>query len=232
MTERAKPNGIGRLREHALHAALCEWCAQPGDAFEVDVEGYRIDVVRGEQFIEVQTGNFSGLRGKLARLLPEHPVTVVYPVALVRWIVRLPVEAGAPVTRRRSPRKGRATDLFDELVRIAPLAAHPHLRLQVVYTHEEELRRDDGRGSWRRKGVSIVDRRLLEVVDTRSFATVDDYAALLPQDAGEFTSRDLARALAIRLPQARRMAYCLHALGALEQAGKRGRERLWLRAAP
>lgn len=229
MTER-RPNGIGRLREHALHAALCEWCAQPGDAFEVDVEGYCIDVVRGEQLIEVQTGNFGALRPKLARLLTEHPVMLVYPVALVRWIVRLPAEAGGPVARRRSPRKGRVTDLFDELVRIAPLAAHPHLQLQVVYTHEEELRRDDGQGSWRRKGVSIVDRRLLDVVESRVFASVADYAALLPAEATEFTCRELAQALAIRLPQARRMAYCLHAMGALEQAGKRGRERVWQRA--
>ena len=115
-------------------------------------------------------------------------------------------------------------------MRIAPLAAHPHLQLQVVYTHEEELRRDDGQGSWRRKGVSIVDRRLLDVVESRVFASVADYAALLPAEATEFTCRELAQALAIRLPQARRMAYCLHAMGALEQAGKRGRERVWQRA--
>jgi hypothetical protein len=224
--------------------------------------------VRGEQLIEVQTGNFADLRDKLAVLLRVHPVLVLYPIAVEKWIVHLPVEGDAPISRRRSPKRGRVTDLFDELVRVAALLGtsgacggeeageatrpadmvpalassplreqRPSLTLQVVFTREEQIRRDDGKGSWRRKGVSIVDRRLLEVVDSRAFCGAQDYAALLPEGLDSHlrgndgvTCRDIARALGIRLPQARRMVYCLHRMGVLEPAGKRVRERLWRRS--
>lgn len=222
-------NGSGRLHEHALHTALCQWCCEPGDLREADVDGYRIDVVRGDLLIEVQTGNFAAIRPKLARLLDSHTVLLVHPIALAKWIVRLPQDADGLAVRRKSPRKGRLTDLFDELVRIPTLATHPRFSLLAVLTHEEEYWRADGQGSWRRKGVSIVDHRLLEVVETRLFGGVEDYAALLPEGLEAFTGRDLAQALKIRLPQARRMVYCLHRMGALAPDGKRGRERVWRR---
>ena len=131
MTKAPRANGIGQLNERALHAALCEWCAGPGDAREVDVDGYRIDVVSGELLVEVQTGNFSALRTKLTRLLEAHPVRVVYPIAEAKWIVRLPSDddAGVP-KRRKSPKRGRPIGLFDELaLLVLERAAHAGLRV-------------------------------------------------------------------------------------------------------
>ncbi len=52
-------NTIGSLNEKSLHAALKAWCLQPGDQTEVPVDGYIIDIVRGDLLIEVQTRNFS-----------------------------------------------------------------------------------------------------------------------------------------------------------------------------
>jgi len=230
VTEASLVNGIGQLRERSLHAALCEWCCEPGDAREVEIDGYRIDVLRGDLLIEVQTGNFGALRAKLSRLLQTHPVLLVHPIPLAKWIVRLPVDPDGVSVRRKSPRHGRVTDLYDELVHIPTLTTHPRLQLMVVYIREEEYWKADGKGSWRRKGVSIVDRRLLEIVDTHTFGSTADHAALLPEGLDAFTARDLSQALKIRLPQARRVVYCLHKMGELEQDGKRGRERVWRRA--
>ena len=50
---------IGELNEQPLHAALKEWYVQPGDQVEVQLDGYYIDLVRGERLIEIQTGGIS-----------------------------------------------------------------------------------------------------------------------------------------------------------------------------
>ncbi len=41
-------SGIGLLNEKPLHASLKEWYAQPGDQFEVPVDGFVIDNRVGE----------------------------------------------------------------------------------------------------------------------------------------------------------------------------------------
>ena len=78
---------IGTLGEKSLHAAIKDWYAQPGDQFEVPVSGYVADLVRGEILVEIQTRNFSAIRPKLARLLDEHPVRLLHPIAVNRWLV-------------------------------------------------------------------------------------------------------------------------------------------------
>jgi hypothetical protein len=60
--------GIGVLNEKPLHAALKQWYAQPGDGLEVTVDGFVIDIVRGHQLIEIQTGHFAAIKKKLSTL--------------------------------------------------------------------------------------------------------------------------------------------------------------------
>ncbi len=216
-----KSGGIGTLTETSLHAGIKAWLRQPGDQFEVSLDGYVIDVVRGRQLIEIQTGNFGAIKRKLAALLAQHPVQVVYPVAAAKWIVRQ-TAVGRPIRRRKSPKKGQALDLFAELVRIPHLLDHPRLTITALLTHQEEIWRDDGRGSWRRRRWSIVDRRLLSVASAHTFTAVADYLQLLPPDLPQpFTNRDLADAASIRLRLAQRVTYTLRHAGALSAAGKR-----------
>jgi hypothetical protein len=58
-------NGINVYNEKSLHAALKKWYTQPGDQLEIRVDGYIIDLVRGDLLVEVQTGSFSPLKRKL-----------------------------------------------------------------------------------------------------------------------------------------------------------------------
>jgi hypothetical protein len=215
-------NGIGTLGERSLHAALKDWYAQPGDRQEVDVDGYVVDIVRGDLLIEIQTGNFSALKRKLPRLVCEHQVRLVYPVVARRWIVRVDAE-DEPVSRRKSPRRGRVEDLFAELVRIPTLLAEPNFALEVALVHTEQVLRDDGLGSWRRKGWSVADRRLIEVVGAQRFDTPDDLVALLPDTLPDpFTNRDLADALKMRLNLAQKMTYCLRKMNVIVVVGRQG----------
>jgi len=220
---------IGLLAEGPLHRALKAWYAEPGDELEVPVEGCVIDLVRADLLVEIQTGNFSALKPKLARLLPSYRVRVVYPVPESKWIVRLD-EAGEVLSRRKSPKHGRSLDVFYELVRLAPFLASERLELELVYEHEEEVRRYEAHKAWRRKGWVILHRRLLEVLGSERLLCPADLARFLPADLPErFDSAELAEALSCTRPLACKVAYCLQAAGLLERRGKRGNAWLYSR---
>ena len=172
------------------------------------------------------------MKRKLAHLLDAHPVRLVHPIAAEKWIVRQTAD-GEEIGRRRSPKRGRFFDLFAELVRIPHLLSHANLTLEALLTREEEIRRDDGKGSWRRKGWSIHDRCLLEVAERRAFSTVADYLSLLPPDLpSPFATRDLAASARIPLRLAQRAAYTLRQLDGLTIVGKRANALLYEIADP
>jgi len=213
---------VGTLRETPLHAALKQWCARPGDRFEQPVEGFVVDVVRDDLLIEVQTRGFGSMHRKLDVLLDAHHVRVVHPIAVERHIVKLG-DGGEVLSRRRSPKKGVAADVFAELVSFPTLLDHPHLTLQVVFTREDEIRVHRPGKAWRRKGWVVHDRHLLEVVDDALLASPDDLAELLPSSLpDEFTTADLARALGRPRRLAQQMAYCLREADAVDVVGRDG----------
>ena len=170
---------IGTRGEKSLHAALKRWYAQPGDQVEAMVDGYRVDIVRGDLLIEIQTRSFGALRDKLNHLLAGHTVRLVYPVAVEKWIVRYAAD-GTLVSRRRSPKRGRVEDVFAELIRLPALLSHPYFTLEVLLIRAEEHRRNDGLGSWRRQGWSLYDHILLDVIEPVRWATPQDLLYLLP----------------------------------------------------
>ncbi|GAB4434081.1 MAG: hypothetical protein Kow00120_00230 [Anaerolineae bacterium] len=224
--------GIGTLNEKSLHAALKAWYAEPGDRFEVAVDGYVIDIVRGDLLVEIQTRNFTAIRRKLVALTASHRVRLVYPVAQEKWIVRVAQDGGGRLSRRKSPKRGTAAQIFDELVRIPQLLAAANFSIDVVLIREEEIRRYDAKRGWRRKGWVTHERRLLEVVDRQRFVTPTDLCTLLPDAlAGPFTTADLAAAMGAPRRLAQRMAYCLRALDAITPVGKRGHAILYERSA-
>jgi hypothetical protein len=218
------------VNEGSLHAALKEWYARPGDRFEVPVEGYFVDIVRGDLLVEIQTRSFSSIRAKLFDLTERHCLRLVYPVAREKWIVKLAGEGRAPSSRRKSPKRGAFEDLFGELVSFPRLLANPNFSLEVLLIQEEEVRRHDPTRAWRRRGWVTHDRRLLRVVDRRLFEAPAEVAALLPDGLTEpFTTSDLASALGRPRRLAQRMAYCLREMGVVGQVGKLGNAILYAR---
>jgi len=118
--------------ERSLHSAVKGWIAEPGDRFEVEVDGFVVDIVRGDLLIEVQTRNFSAIRGKLDALVKKHKVRLVYPIAMRKRIVQVDGASGKPTRRRRSPKRGKLIDVFDELVRIPWLVKDANFELEVL----------------------------------------------------------------------------------------------------
>ena len=96
---------IGELNEQSLHRALKERYAVAGSDTERAIDGFVADVVTGGRIVEIQTGGFGPLKGKLSRLLESYPVTLVHPIARDRYIVKAGDDPGAP-DRRGAGRPG------------------------------------------------------------------------------------------------------------------------------
>jgi len=215
------------VTEQSLHNQLKEWYTEEGVAVEATVDGYVVDVVRDGLLIEVQTGNFSAIKEKLRDLLGSHRVRLVHPVPRIKWVIRLD-RSGAPISRRRSPKRGRVEEVFYELVYIPDICETPGFEVEVVMVDAEEYLIDDGRGSWRRRRWSIHDRRLVDVVESRVFTCPKDYVDLLPEGLPrEFTARRLAKASGLRITLAQKMVYCLRRMKVLDVSGREGRSNLY-----
>jgi hypothetical protein len=157
------------------------------------------------ELIEIQTGNFSAIKRKLGQLTESHPVRLVYPIAVEKWILKQPKPGQAEAVRRKSPKRGRPVDLFAELVSFPQLALAPNFTLELALIQAEELRRYVGKRRWRRNGWETVESRLIQVLDTQTFRGPGDFARLLPPDLPEaFTTADIAAGLAVPLWLAQR----------------------------
>lgn len=215
------------LREGSLHAALKARYAEavPGARVEANVDGFVVDVAGRDELVEIQTASFASARRKLERLVQSHRVVLVYPIPVEKWLVVVDAD-GAILRRRRSPKRGIALDLFDELVAFPRLVAHSGFRIELALIREEEIRGPIPEGAryrhprlwWR------LDRRLLEVVETRRIDRPSDLLDLLPPDLPEpFTTADVVVATGRSKHLAMRAVYCLERSGALERLGRSGR---------
>jgi hypothetical protein len=225
-----KLHKIGTLNEKVLHAALKGWYAQPNDQIEVSVNGFFVDIVQDDILVEIQVRNFSAVKRKLIELTLHHPVRLVYPIVLERWIVKVAKNGQNQLSRRKSPQKGSLECVFEELVSFPKLFLNPNFSMDVLFIHEEEVRRYDGTRGWRQRGWITQERRLLRVVDRRLFETPSDFASFIPCVLDEpFTTSDLAIAIGKPNWLAQKMAYCLREMDTIAPVGKHGNAILYRR---
>lgn len=185
---------INTWNESLLHEELKSYfCGENGHT-EVPLEGSICDAIRDDgSVVEIQTAHLGKLKKKLEKLLAEHKVNLVYPVAR-NTVIETFSEDNSLVSRRKSPKHGTVFQIFSELTGLWNLIGHPNLTLTVVHADVLELRIADGTGSWRRKGVRILDRKLLKMYETDEFRTKEDYARLLSPNLPEpFTVSDLKK---------------------------------------
>lgn len=218
---------IGLLNEKPLHASLKQWYAQPGDRFEVAVDGFVIDIVRDNLLLEIQTGHFAPIKSKLTTLLRSHPIRLIYPIAQEKWIIKSGEDNGDKTTRRKSPKRGRVEDVFWEMVSVPQLVSSPNFSLEVLIIKAEEVWRYAGKRHWRKRGWVIEERRLLDVVDRHLFEKPADWLAFLPEGMESFTTKDIAEAIGIRRALAQKMAYFLRKANLIQLLGKQGRANLY-----
>ena len=221
----AESPGLSTYREGSLHASAKKIYAREGGSTEQSVGGYVVDVVRDDELIEIQTASFASAARKLRRLVADHRIVLVHPIAVERWLLRGDAD-GAVTGRRRSPKRGLPLDVFEELVAFPELVAHPNFRLELLMIREEEIRGPIAEGvryryprQWRR-----LDRRLLEVVETIRIDGPADLLDLLPEGLpSPFTTADIVAGSKRSKRLAMRAAYCLVKSGATRNVGRAGR---------
>ena len=215
------------VTEQTLHEQLKEYYAMESGDMESPLGDYRVDVVRGNLLIEIQTRSFSSIRDKLAKLVENHYVRLVHPVPYQKWVVRLD-RNGTQIGRRKSPKRGRVEEVFRELVYMPKLMGNPKFELEVALVNLEEYLIDDGKGSWRRRRWSIHDRKMLNIHERRIFQAPQDFLKLLPDTLPtEFTTKMLAKESKLRINLAQKMVYCLRNMDVINQVGKKGRAYLY-----
>ncbi|HBT64516.1 MAG TPA: hypothetical protein DEB10_07655 [Ruminococcaceae bacterium] len=237
--ERARSRGLSRLHERqgigtqgerSLHVILKYWIDPDECHHEVMLGLGKMvaDVFDGRRVFEIQTRNFNTLRPKLERILPEFPVTVVFPLAREKRLIWVDPETGETTKPRRSPKTGSVWDAFFELYKIKMFLCHECLTIKLVFLDIEEYRLQDGWSYDRKRGSHRMERIPYALVETVDLITPADFAALLPDDLpNEFTSADLAVVIHIPKNRASKICNILYTIGAIIRTGKKANAYLY-----
>ncbi len=222
--------GIGTLGEKTLHAVLKRYYEPHGENHEVKIGGYVADIVGEQGIIEIQTRNFDKLRGKLAAFLPAARVTVVYPVAGLKWLCWVDKQSGEVTKKRKSPRKGSMYDVIPELYKIRPFLFHENLTVAVPVLELTEYRYLDGWSRDKKKGSTRCDRIPQALLCEYRFSAPEDYRQFVPQSLpAEFDSGEFAKGAGCSRSRAQTALLILTRAGVVERIGKRGRGYLYRR---
>lgn len=220
MTE--KTHNIGILNEKSLHADLKDWFSEPEDLIEEKIDGYTVDIVRGNRLIEIQTRNLNAIRKKIRKLLYDYQVEIILPIIYKKQIIKIS-KNGDRISQRKSPKTGRIEEIFKELIYFTEILNIDNFKMIVPLVNIDEIWLDDGLGSWRRKGWSINNKKLTSVNKVFEFKSHIDYLKFIPKSlSSEFTNKELSLALKLHIRVTRKMTYCLRKMDLLEISGKKG----------
>ena len=226
-SEREK-KGIGTLGEKTLHAVLKNYFEPNEENHEIPLGKFVADIVGEQGVIEIQTRQFNRLVPKLESFLEYCNVTVVYPIAAVKYLSWIDLETGEMTSRRRSPKKGRIYDAVNELYRIKYTLDNPRMGLCLCMLELEETRYLNGWSRDKKRGSTRCDRIPSELVEEIRFEKPEDYALFIPDGLPEqFTSKDFSAAAKISISTAQTTLNLLSYLGLTEKCGKSSRSFLY-----
>ena len=216
--------GIGTRNESPLHAAL-KLYFEPRRAFhEVPVDGYIVDIKNETGIIEIQTRNFLKLKRKLGALLEHHTVTLVYPVAAVKWVLWIDPDTGEITNRRKSPKRCLPAAAFEELAYIQALLFYPNLRIRIAMLELEEYKYLNGYGESRKCRATRAVRIPIGLLDEISVDAPAQFTQLVPPGLPScFTAEEFRKAAGISLSAAQAALRILCAAGLAIHTGKQGR---------
>lgn len=218
--------GIGTKGEKSVHAVLKNYYEPFHDSQEQKIGGYIADIVGENGIIEIQTGHFSSLKEKLRTFLEASRVTVVFPVFTKKRIVTLDGETGEVKSRRTSPLKETAYEIFPNLFPIAEFLNNDNLSFIIVLLEADEIRvppESVGRKKRHRNRLSVIDRVPTALVDEICISSPRDWEKLIPCLFDEdYTTESLAKAAGISRETASAALSALFRGGVVARTGKKG----------
>ncbi len=187
-------SGIGTLNEGSLHEALKRYIDPDETHWEQKIGRSVCDIVGDDGIFEIQTRSFYAMKRKLTALLEDHVVTVVYPIVTEKLVYWMAPETGERTGGRRSPRRGKPSDVLRELPGLGPdIVGHENFRLRLVFVTADEYKYLNGWSEDKKRGASRMDRVVKDIVGDVTVSG-DDLLTLLPEDLPEqFTARDAAK---------------------------------------
>lgn len=212
--------------ETSLHQRLKRMYADDERHVEQKVGRYIIDVVRDDELIEIQFSSLAAINRKIDVLVKDHKVRVVKPLVIQKQLIRCAAKGERVISRRKSPKRGQAVDIFDELIYFTRTFPHRNLVLEVPLINIEEWSYPTPKSKKRRrrppKKYTVEDQRLVDVVETLEFRTARDLLQLIPGELPTtFDTADLGKALGQPRWVAQKVAYCLRHMKAITETGKK-----------
>lgn len=216
--------GIGTMQEKSVHAVLKHYYEPDSDHHEIPINGYVADICRDGEIMEIQSKSFYVMKKKLSEFLKEYEVTVVYPIALTKYLIWIEPETGQVQPPRKSSKKGHLYQLVPELYSIREFLSCPNLHFLVCFIEMEEYKLLDGYGKNKKMRASKTDRFPTKLLGEFRIDCVADLPNLLPQQLPEtFTSEDLKTATGCHIDEARMLLTLLYREHLIERCGRQGR---------
>ena len=221
---------IGTKNESSLHKTLKFQYTGAGGKSEVEVGSFVADGIRKDgEYIEVQIGSFGPLKRKVKEFASLGKVKIVHPIAISKKIEVFNT-SGKLLYSRKSPVKGTLWDFFDALLYAPEVPLIKGVTIEVVLADITEKRVKDGKGTWRRKGISIKDKELSAFHESILFAKKNDYLRFIPfKKKEEFTVSSLAKETGIKPWVARKVLYVLTKMKVVKRTGKKGKAWVYTR---
>ena len=227
-------DGIGLYAEKRLHSVLKRWMCDDFTAHEQKVperggktSRFVADVLTPDgEIFEIQTGKMYPLLRKVEFYLTQtdFKVTLVHPLAAVKWISWLDPETGELVERNRSPKRESLLCGLAQLKAFAHRLGDPRLSVIFPMLELEEFRLLDG---WVKNPKRRSHRYELiptGMLDAAELCTVEDYTSLLPPDLPErFTAKVFSKHTRLRGYALYDAIAVFESLGAVKRLGKEGR---------
>ena len=171
------------------------------------------------------------MRAKLNCFLPNYPVTVVYPIARIKYLSWIDEATGECSKPRKSPVKGSVYRAFVELYKIKSSLSQENLCLCFPLLEVEEYRLLNGWSQDKKKGSCRYDWIPRALLDEIRLEKPEDYLRLIPENLPEpFTALEFGKAVGEKKQIAGIVLHVLNYLNVLERCENRGRFYTYRRA--
>lgn len=222
-------DGIGTYGEKRLHRILKRWICENDECYEVKVGRYIADVLDGEELTEIQTGSLRPLAPKLRYYLEhtDYRITVVYPLIAEKTLFCMNRESGEVLSKKRSPKHGRAEDAPAELFWISDWLPSPRLTVQLLLITVDEYRFSE-RIRYRKAGAYDAERYPRTLSECICLREREDYRQLLPDGLNGFTAEEYAKQVHLKGRKLYSALNFLCALSLLRREKENNRYRYWI----
>lgn len=221
---------IGTKNESTLHKTLKFKYTGVGGKTEIEVGDYVTDGISEDgEYIEVQTNSFGPLRKKVKELAANSRVRIIHPIAVSKTVEVYDTDRKF-LRKRKSPVHGSSWDLFNALLYAPELPLLKNVIIEIVMVDITEKRINDGKGSRRRKGISIFDKEISVWHESVVFTKKNDYLRFIPfKKKEEFTVSSFAKQTGIKICMARKVLYVLTKMKLVKRIGKKGNTIVYVR---